>query len=131
MNTSPTIGTLSGFMTMEAKFSSAIEKPMSRSSTFRTVQATIGLTKNFRNTNSTVKSAVVPSVYSTGPDSLLTSIRTDSGNDGTSDAEPERARPASTIVRPATIDQTIAQPGWFLRRQRIRAATPFMMAMKV
>jgi hypothetical protein len=61
----------------------------------------------------------------------LTSIRTESGSDGTSDADPERARLARTIITPATTAQVMAQPGWFFRRQRIRAATPFMIAINV
>jgi len=60
--TSPTIGTLSGFMTIDAKLASAIESPIARSERFRIVQATIGCTKNLRNTNRITSRAVVPSV---------------------------------------------------------------------
>ena len=113
MNTSPTIGTLSGFITIEAKFSSAIDSPMRISRALRTVQATIGFTKNLRNTKSTVSSAVVPSVYSTGPDNAFTSFRAASGSDGTSVADPESARLARIIIRPATTAQVRAQPSCF------------------
>ena len=60
--TSPTIGTLSGFMTIDAKFSSAIASPIRSKAALKTVQATIGLTKNFRNTKAIANSAVVPAV---------------------------------------------------------------------
>ena len=49
-------------MTIEAKFSSAIASPMSSKEALRTVQATIGFTKNFRNTNAPTNKAVVPAV---------------------------------------------------------------------
>jgi hypothetical protein len=48
-------------MTIAAKFSSAIERPINTSAALRIVQATIGWTKNLRNTNKAVNRPIVPS----------------------------------------------------------------------
>ena len=66
-----------------------------------------------------------------GPESLLTRVRADSGSDGTSDSEPERARLARIIITPAKTAHVTAQPGCPFFRHRMSAATAFMMARPV
>ena len=78
-----------------------------------------------------MNSAVVPSVYSMGPESVLTRLRAASGREGTRLFEPDSARPASTIMTDANTDQMIAQPVCFFFCQRISAATAFMSAKAV
>ena len=116
-------------MTIAAKLASAIDRPMTTRARLKIVQATIGCTKKRLNTKSSVKSASVPTVYRTGPESALTSPRTPDGSEGTNRGEADSARLASTIMTPATTAHTTAQPGWLRRLQSTRAQIPFMAAM--
>ena len=61
-NTRPTIGTLSGLVTMAAKLGSTIDRPISTSDRFSRLQPTMGCTKNRRKKKKMASSPVVPTL---------------------------------------------------------------------